>query len=100
MEAVDWIKSYKEKAKRIELQKNIKSDIESIFNDVSMMMIDNETFYKNFFPSFVILRTTYQERLEEFEKLNNAISRYDKFQQDIKHWYGDDIIDVEYEEID
>lgn len=100
MEAVDWIKSYKEKAKRIELQKNIKTDIESIFNDVSMMMINNETFYKNFFPSFIILRTTYQERLEEFEKLNNKISRYDKFQQDIKHWYGDDIIDVEYEEID
>lgn len=100
MEAVDWIKSYKEKAKRIELQKNIKSNIESIFNDVSMMMVDNETFYKNFFPSFVILKTTYQERLEEFEKLSNTISRYDKFQQDIKHWYGDDIIDVEYEEID
>lgn len=100
MEAVDWIKSYKEKAKRIELQKNIKSDIESIFNDVSMMMNNNEAFYKNFFPSFIILRTAYQERLEEFEKLNNAISRYDKFQQDIKHWYGDDIIDVEYEEID
>ncbi len=100
MEAVDWIKSYKEKAKRIELQKNIKTDIESIFNYVSMMMINNETFYKNFFPSFIILRTTYQERLEEFEKLNNKISIYDKFQQDIKHWYGDDIIDVEYEEID
>lgn len=48
MEAVDWIKSYKEKAKRIELQKNIKTDIESIFNDVSMMMINNETFYPKF----------------------------------------------------
>ncbi len=100
MEAVDCIKSYKEKEKRIELQKNIKSDIESIFNDVSMMMTNNEVFYKNFFPSFILLRTSYQERLEEFEKLNNAISKYDKFQQDIKHWYGDDIIDVEYEEID
>lgn len=69
MEAVDCIKSYKEKEKRIELQKNIKSDIESIFNDVSMMMTNNEVFYKNFFPSFILLRTSYQERLEEFENL-------------------------------
>lgn len=100
MEAVDWYNSYKEKAKRIELQNNIKADIESIFNDVSMMMINNEVFYKNFFPSFLVLRTAYQERLEEFEKLYSALARYDKFQQDIKHWYGDDIIDVEYEETD
>lgn len=100
MEAVDWYNSYKEKAKRIELQKNIKADIESIFNDVSMMMTNNEVFYKNFFPSFLVLRTAYQERLEEFEKLYSALARYDKFQQDIKHWYGDDIIDVEYEETD
>jgi hypothetical protein len=98
METVEWINSYKEKEKRLNLQKNIKSDIESIFKDVFNMMINNEEFYQKFFPSFITMRTAYQERLNEFEKLNDAIARYDKFQQDIKHWYGDDIIDVEYEE--
>ena len=100
MEGVDWFKSYKEKEKRIELQKNVKSDIESIFNGVYNDLNDNETFYQNFFPSFIDMRTAYQERLKEYEKYNNDIDRYDKFQQDIKHWYGDDIVDVEYEETD
>lgn len=99
-DAADIYYSYKQKQKADNLKKTLKADIEKFFIDVTDMLTNNELFYKTFYPSYIELRTVYQERLSEFEELDNAIGRYNKLQQDIKSWYGDDIEDVEFEEID
>jgi hypothetical protein len=97
-EAWDWYSAYRDSEKLKELKQNIKESINNSFSELFKLLSDDK-YLETFAPSYIELRNLLEERNKEVEELRNKLSALTNYKDRIRKWYGEDIEDVEYEEI-
>lgn len=97
-EAWDWYSAYRDSKKLEELKQNIKDSINHSFSELFELLSDDK-YLETFAPSYIELCKLLEERNKEVEELRNKISALTDYKNRIKNWYGEDIEDVEFEEI-
>jgi hypothetical protein len=97
-EAWDWYSAYRDSKKLEELKQNIKDSINHSFSELFELLSDDK-YLETFAPSYIELCKLLEERNKEVEELRNKLSALTDYKSRIKNWYGEDIEDVEFEEI-
>ena len=97
-EAWDWYSEYRDSKKLEELKQNIKDSINNSFSELFELLSDDK-YLETFAPSYIELCNLLKERNKEVEELRNKLSALTNYKDRIRKWYGEDIEDVEYEEI-
>ena len=97
-EAWDWYSAYRDSKKLEELKQNIKDSINHSFSELFELLSDDK-YLETFAPSYIKLCKLLEERNKEVEELRNKLSALTDYKNRIKNWYGEDIEDVEFEEI-
>lgn len=97
-EAWDWYSAYRDSKKLEELKQNIKDSINHSFSELFELLSDDK-YLETFAPSYIELCKLLEERNKEVEELRNNLSALTDYKNRIKNWYGEDIEDVEFEEI-
>ena len=97
-EAWNWYSAYRDSKKLEELKQNIKDSINHSFSELFELLSDDK-YLETFAPSYIELCKLLEERNREVEELRNKLSALTDYKSRIKNWYGEDIDDVEYEEI-
>lgn len=97
-EAWDWYSAYRDSNKLEELKQNIKDSINHSFRELFELLSDDK-YLETFAPSYIELCKLLEERNKEVEELRNKLSALTDYKSRIRNWYGEDIEDVEFEEI-
>lgn len=97
-EAWDWYSAYRDSKKLEELKQNIKDSINHSFRELFELLSDDK-YLETFAPSYIELCKLLEERNKEVEELRNKLSALTDYKSRIRNWYGEDIEDVEFEEI-
>lgn len=97
-EAWDWYSAYRDSKKLEELKQDIKNSINHSFRELFELLGDDK-YLVTFAPSYIELCKLLEERNKEVEELRNKLSALTNYKDRIKKWYGEDIEDVEFEEI-
>ena len=97
-EAWDWYSAYRDSKKLEEHKQNIKDSINHSFSELFELLSDDK-YLETFAPSYIELCKLLEERNKEVEELRNNLSALTDYKNRIKNWYGEDIEDVEFEEI-
>lgn len=97
-EVWDWYSAYRDSKKLEEIKQNIKDSINHSFSELFELLSDDK-YLETFAPSYIELCKLLEERNKEVEELRNKLSALTDYKSRIKNWYGEDIDDVEYEEI-
>ena len=98
IEAWDWYSAYRDTKKLEELKQNIKDSINHSFRELFELLSDDK-YLETFAPSYIELCKLLEERNKEVEVLRSKLSALTNYKDRIKKWYGEDIEDVEFEEI-
>ena len=99
VEIWDWYSEYKDKEKLDTIKQELKKSINDAFSELYSMLDSDESFYKNFAPSYLDLCQVLKERTDEIQVLRDKLDSLSDYKDKLKDWYGDDIEDAEYEEI-
>jgi len=97
-EAWDWYSAYRDSKKLEELKQDIKNSINHSFRELFELLGDDK-YLETFAPSYIELCKLLEERNKEVEELRNKLSALTDYKSRIRNWYGEDIEDVEFEEI-
>jgi len=97
-EAWDWYSARTNSKKLEELKQNIKNAINHSFKELFDLLSDDK-YLETFAPSYIEMCKILEERNKEVEELRNKLSALTNYKNRIRKWYGEDIEDVEYEEI-
>jgi hypothetical protein len=97
-EAWDWYSAYRDSKKLEELKQDIKNSINHSFRELIELLGDDK-YLETFAPSYIELCKLLEERNKEVEELRNKLSALTNYKDRIRKWYGEDIEDVEFEEI-
>ena len=97
-EAWDWYSAYRDSKKLEELKQDIKNSINHSFRELFELLGDDK-YLETFAPSYIELCKLLEERNKEVEELRNKLSALTNYKDRIRKWYGEDIEDVEFEEI-
>ena len=97
-EAWDWYSAYRDSKKLEEHKQNIKDSINHSFSELFELLSDDK-YLETFAPSYIELCKLLEERNKAVEELRNNLSALTDYKNRIKNWYGEDIEDVEFEEI-
>lgn len=97
-EAWDWYSAYRDSKKLEELKQDIKNSINHSFRELFELLGDDK-YLVTFAPSYIELCKLLEERNKEVEELRNKLSALTNYKDRIRKWYGEDIEDVEFEEI-
>lgn len=98
IEAWDWYSAYRDSKKLEELKNDIKNSINHSFRELFGLLGDDK-YLETFAPSYIELCKLLEERNKEVEELRNKLSALTDYKSRIRNWYGEDIEDVEFEEI-
>lgn len=99
VEIYDWYSEYKDKERLDVIKQELKKSINDAFSELYMMLESEDSFYKNFAPSYIDLCKVLKERTEEVQALRDKIAALTDYKERLKDWYGDDIEEAEFEEI-
>ncbi len=97
-EAWDWYSAYRDSKKLEELKQSIKNSINHSFRELFESLSD-DNYLKTFAPSYIEMCKLLEERNKEVDELRNKLSALTNYKDRIRKWYGEDIEDVEFEEI-
>ena len=98
-QAFEWTMKYVNNRKLDKGKKELNEALNNAFAEIYSLFNQDEEYFKNFAPTFIDLRNQIKERkivLSQLEDRNQGIR---VFKSDVEKWYGQDIEDVEYEEI-
>lgn len=98
-EALEWRKAVKDRKKLDKKKTELKDNINNLFATISSLFNQDEEYYKNFAPTFIDLRNQIDERKKKLSQLEERNHNIRLYKSDVVKWYGQDIEDVEYEEI-
>lgn len=98
IEAWDWYSAYRDSKKLEELKNDIRNSINNSFSELFELLSDDK-YLETFAPSYIELCKLLEERNKEVEELRNKLSALTDYKSRIRNWYGEDIEDVEFEEI-
>ena len=98
-EATEWGMQWYNKWKLDKGKKEIRNTLNDTFANIFSLFNQDEEYYKNFAPTFIDLRNQIEERKKILSQLEERNQNIRLFKSDVVKWYGQDIEDVEYEEI-
>lgn len=97
-EVWDWYSAYRDSKKLEEIKQNIKDSINHSFKEL-FDLLSGDKYLETFAPSYIEMCKILAARNKEVEELHNRLSTLTDYKDRIRKWYGEDIDDVEYEEI-
>ena len=97
-EVWDWYSEYRDSEKLEKLKQDIKNEINDSFKKLFDSLSDDK-YLETFAPSYIELCKILEERNKEVEELRNRLCALTNYKDRIRKWYGEDIEDVEFEEI-
>ena len=98
-EATEWGMQWYNKRKLDKGKKELRDTLNDTFANIYSLFNQDEEYYKNFAPTFIDLRNQIEERKKILSQLEERNQNIRLFKSDVEKWYGQDIEDVEYEEV-
>ena len=98
-EATEWGMQWYNKKKLDKGKKELRDTLNDTFANIYSLFNQDEEYYKNFAPTFIDLRNQIEERKKMLSQLEERNQNIRLFKSDVEKWYGQDIEDVEYEEV-
>jgi hypothetical protein len=77
----------------------LKKAINSYFADLFKAINDNDSYYKDFAPSYLEMKKILAEKDKEIATLKDELQKIKKYKNNLSKFYGRDITDVEWEEV-
>ena len=99
IELWEWFCAHKREKKFAEMKEELKSNINDVFAKLFKSFDTDEEYYKNFAPSYTNMVNMISERKKEISHIEKKMTDLKDFKERLKNWFGNDIEDVEYEEI-
>lgn len=99
LQGVDIIIQLKRNRDLRRAKDQLKKSINDYFANIFGLFKDDETYYKNFAPSFTEMKKAVAERKQTIEQLLSQSKALESFKTRLDRWYGYDIEDVPFEEI-
>jgi plasmid replication initiation protein len=78
---------------------SIKKAVNDYFAQIFDLFKDDNTYYKNFAPSFIEMKEAVEERKQTINQLLSQSKALESFKTKLDRWYGYDIEDVAFEEV-
>ena len=99
LEVYEWWRTYKDKEKLNKIKSDLKSEIEETFHNIFSSFDNTEVYYKNYAPVYVELRSNLDNMERSFAENKLKRDKVEDFHYNLRKLFGNDIVDVEYEEI-
>ena len=99
LEAWSWWSSYKDNKRLNELKKELKDSVNNALKDLYDLFANEQKYYESFAPSYLQLLKALDERNKEIETMQTQLASYNDYRERLKRWYGNDIEDVDFEEL-
>lgn len=99
LELYDWYKQYKDAKKLAELKNALSSAVNKIIKEVFDSAKDDDTYFKNYTPTYIDLCQKLKERNNKIEELQRRIDSLNQYKDKIEKFALGDIETVEYEEV-
>jgi hypothetical protein len=99
LDAWDLYKKHQNNKKLNEIKINLKGILSTYFSDIFNMFQENDTYLKNFAPSCVELSKAVTDRKDELHVLEVNVISLKEYKKKIQRWFGEDIEDAVFEEI-
>lgn len=88
-------------AKKLEeCKKELKDVLNDFFKQIYALFDDNDAYYKNFAPSYPDLVAAVKARRDDLQELTTKVSMLKTYRSRIEEWFGSDIKDADFEEIE
>lgn len=88
-------------AKKLEeCKKELKDVLNGFFKQIYALFDDNDAYYKNFAPSYPDLVAAVKARRDDLQELTTKVSMLKTYRSRIEEWFGSDIKDADFEEIE
>ena len=100
IDGLNLYKKYKDNKKLGEIKISIKGSLSQLFENVCKIFDNDSEYYKNFAPSYLEMEKMVKERRQNIEVLLENTNSLERYKRHFKEWYGDDIEDAVFEEID
>lgn len=98
--AVELIIKWKREKKCNELKNELKNAINDYFADLFKIINDDESYYQKFAPSYLDMKNLLSEKDKEIANLKEELQKIKNYKTNLSKFYGRDITDVEWEEVD
>ena len=99
LDAWDLYKKHQNNKKLNEIKINLKGILSTYFSDIFNLFQENDTYLKNFAPSCMELSKAVTDRKDELHVLEVNIISLKEYKKKIQRWFGEDIEDAVFEEI-
>lgn len=99
LDAWDLYKKHQNNKKLNEIKINLKGILSTYFSDIFNMFQENDTYLKNFAPSCVELSKAVTDRKDELHVLEVNVISLKEYKKKNQRWFGEDIEDAVFEEI-
>lgn len=96
IEAYSWYKKWKDSKELDETKASLRKALDDVFAQVYVSFKD-DSYYKNFAPSFLEMQEQLNARNEEVEKLRQQIADLEHFKSNMELWSKGEYVD--YEEV-
>lgn len=98
--AIEWIIKWKREKKFNALKNELKKAINDYFSEMFQVINDDDAYYKTFAPSYLEMQNLLHEKDKEILNLKYELQKIKDYKNNLSKFYGRDITDVEYNEID
>lgn len=99
LDAWDLYKKHQNNKNLNEIKINLKGILSTYFSDIFNIFQKDETYLKNFAPSCVELSKAVTDRKDELHILEVNVISLKEYKKKIQRWFGEDIEDAVFEEI-
>lgn len=99
-EAWNFYKKYKDGKKLAELKQTLKDFLNECFKDLFSQFNNDEMYFKNFAPSFAKLQEAVAASASTKAAIEEQVANLRGYKTRFEKWYGHDIEDAEFEEIE
>lgn len=99
MMAVDLYGKYKRDKQLNNTKNDLKNSLNEFFSKIAELMKDDNTYYKNFAPSFIDMSEEIISRRKKCEENKSQIELINRFKEKMTSFYGVNIEDVDFVEM-
>lgn len=93
-------KKWRDAKKLEECKRSVKDALDDFFKQIYALFDDNDTYYENFAPSYPEMVKAVETRKNEVQELATNVSMLKTYRSRIEEWFGSDIKDADFEEIE
>lgn len=99
MIAYDVIMGFWHKKQFNEMKAALNNAINDYFANLFQVITNDNSYYKNFAPSFLEMKKALDDKDKEITRLKAELQKFTNYKNNLSQFYGRDITDVEWEEV-